>query len=213
MKISEKIYISLCGFFTLIIVLGNLIYQKFVILDLPFIGNFAISAGVILYPLSFLITDIITEIYGKEKSRFCVRLALCMNMITVSIIYGVDVLPSASWSKISQETFHKVFGFYSIAFFGSMLACYISQSVDILLYSTIKKLTGNNYLWLRSNVSTCISLLLDTCTVICFLTFFHILPIDQMFNLIYHSYMWKLFFTIFSTPIFYVIISFLRKLY
>ena len=63
---SEKIYIGLCIVFSTLIILGNLIYQKFVMLQIPFY-KFELSAGAILYPLTFLITDIITELYGKKS--------------------------------------------------------------------------------------------------------------------------------------------------
>ncbi|MGI4753238.1 MAG: queuosine precursor transporter [Janthinobacterium lividum] len=200
---SEKIYIGLCIIFSTLIILGNLIYQKFVMLQIPFY-KFELSAGAILYPLTFLITDIITELYGKEKANFCIRLAICMNVLVTIIIMFVSYLPATDWSKVNDETFNKVFSYYSVAFLASIIACYIAQAIDVNLYLWIRKLTKGKYLWLRSNVSTCISLFIDTTIVISFMAMFSIFPVEQIWKLIINSYSWKLFFTICCTPLVYL---------
>jgi uncharacterized integral membrane protein (TIGR00697 family) len=202
MNNSEKIYIILCILFSSLIMLGNLIYQKFVSLHFPF-HIFELSVGAILYPLTFLITDLITEFYGKERAQFCIRIAMCVNILVILILTLMDSLPSTSWSKINDETFHNIFGYYGIAFIASITACYVAQAIDVRIYLLIKKLTKDKYLWLRSNGSTCISLFIDTSIVIGFLTLFEILPRDRIVTLIINSYSWKLFFTICSTPLFY----------
>ncbi|MBY0580314.1 MAG: queuosine precursor transporter [Rickettsiales bacterium] len=212
MSNSEKIYTGLCVFFSVIIVSGNLTYQKFITLTILPFHAFELSVGAILYPLTFLVTDLIAEFYGKEKARFCVRLAIIMNILVAIIIAGMDLLPATSWSKIDQATFHKVFGLYAISFMGSIIACYISQTVDISLYLWIRKITKGRYLWIRNNGSTAISLLIDTSTVITFMTIFGVLPKEQMVSLIINSYSFKLFFTICSIPLFYLCISIIKIL-
>ena len=203
MSNSEKIYTSLCILFVSLIMLGNLIYQKFVSLQLP-LYKFELSVGVILYPLTFLITDLITEFYGKEKAQFCIKSAIFINILVVIIIAFMDYLPATEWSKIDDKTFHGVFGYYGVAFIGSIVACYISQAIDVRLYLLIRNLTKGRYLWLRSNGSTCISLFIDTTIVIGVMTIFGIFSSDYIWTLIINSYSWKLFFTICSTPLFYI---------
>lgn len=213
MPVTEKIYIILCTFFAVLLVTGNLIYQKFVTLSfLPF-HTFELSIGAILYPLTFLLTDLIAEFYGREKANFCVQSAIAMNVIIAFVLMGMDALPATEWSKIDTDTFHHVFGFYSVAFIGSILACYVAQRIDILLYLGIRKLTGTKWLWLRNNASTSLSLLIDTSIVISFMTFFGVLPFDRMGSLILNSYLFKLFFSICSTPLFYACVGILRWLF
>lgn len=199
----EKIYTGLCLIFSSLLIVGNLTYQKFVLLPIPFY-HFELSVGAVLYPLTFLLTDLIAEFYGKEKATFCIRFAIMMNLIVALIIGGMDYLSATSWSKISDETFHQVFGGFSIAFAASITACYIAQAVDVYLYLGISRLTKGKHLWLRSNGSTSISLLLDTTIVISFMTIFNILPQEHMGKLIINSYLWKLSFVICSTPLFYL---------
>ena len=175
MYINQKIYNILCVLFSLLLVIGKLTYQKFIILKIPFVHTFEISVGAILYPLLFLISDLIAEFFGKAHAKFCLKLAIMMNVVIALIIGLMDYLPATDWSRINNETFHQVFGVFGIAFIGSMLACYVSQTIDIGLYLTIKRLTGDRWIWIRNNLSTAISLLIDTITVLSFLAFFNCL--------------------------------------
>ena len=210
---NESIYTTLCVLFSVLIVMGNLIYQKFVFLPILPFHTFELSVGAILYPLTFLLTDLITEFYGKEKANFCVKLAIFMNIFVACFIVGMDQLEATSWSKIDNVTFHKVFGFYSVAFIGSIIACYTAQIVDITLYLWIRKMTKGKWLWVRNNGSTAISLFVDTFMIVTFMVMFNVLPMDRMWPLIINSYLFKLFFSICSTPLFYIAVRIIRKNY
>ena len=91
-----------------------------------------------------------------------------------------------------------------------MIACYIAQIIDIKIYLWIRKLTGSKYLWIRSNCSTAISLFVDTAIVISFMTVFGVLPIDKLWLLIFNSYLFKLFFSICSIPLFYTSVTIIK---
>lgn len=212
MNKNDTIYTSLCVLFSVLIVMGNLIYQKFVYLPILPFHTFELSVGAILYPLTFLLTDLITEFYGKEKANYCVRLGISMNILVTCFIMVMDQLESTTWSKVDDTTFHKVFGFYSVAFVGSIIACYTAQLVNIVLYLWIRKITKGKWLWARNNGSTAISLFIDTFIVISFMTIFHVLPADQMLSLIINSYFFKLFFSVCSTPLFYVCVGIIKYL-
>lgn len=211
MSNAEKIYTGLCVLFATLIVLGNLTYQKFVSIPILSIHVFQLSVGAILYPLTFLITDLISELHGKEKAKFCVSFGIVTNIIIALILALMDYLTATSWSKIDDATFHKIFGLYSISFTASIIACYISQAVDISLYLWIRKITKGKHLWLRNNLSTAISLFIDTFIVIGFMVLFNILTEEHLWLLIKNSYSWKLFFTISSTPLFYLCVSIFRS--
>jgi queuosine precursor transporter len=212
MNIDDKIYTTICVLFAVLIVMGNMIYQKFVVLPILSFHTFELSVGAIVYPLTFLLTDLIAEFYGKNKANFCVKLALIMNIILAMLIGMMDKLSATEWSKIDDTTFHKVFGLYSVAFIGSIIACYTAQLIDINIYLWIRKITNGRYLWLRNNGSTAISLLVDTSIVISFMSIFGALPIDKMGALIINSYLYKLFFTICSTPLFYAIVGLIKHI-
>jgi queuosine precursor transporter len=210
MKTEDKIYSVLCVLFSVLIVVGNLIYQKFVFLPIFTFYSFELSAGAVLYPITFFIMDLIAEFYGKERASFCVKVAISMNIVVALVIILMSSMEATEWSKIDNMTFNKVFGQYSIAFLGSILAFYIAQTTDIWIYLRIRKLTKGKLIWLRNNVSTALSLLIDTTIVIIFMTFFGVLPAGYMWILIFNSYLFKLFFIICCTPLFYLCIYAIR---
>jgi uncharacterized integral membrane protein (TIGR00697 family) len=211
MKIDEKLYASLCALFSVLVVMSNLVYQKFVYLPiLPFYA-FELSVGAIFYPLTFLITNLIAEFYGRGKAKFCVRLAISMSIIVALAINIMAKLDATPWSKIDNNIFNTVFGVYGTSLVGSIIASYTAQLIDIKLYLWIRKTTNNKFLWLR-NLSSAISLLVDTSIVIAFITTFSTsIPLNQMLPLIFNSYCFKLFFTICTTPLFYGIVYFIKS--
>jgi uncharacterized integral membrane protein (TIGR00697 family) len=212
MTLFEKIYTGLCILFSVLIVLGNLTYQKFVALPLGGLHLLELSVGALLYPLTFLITDLIAEFYGPERARFCIRFAIFINCLVVLILFGMDRLRATEWSTLDDNAFHRAFGVYGIAFIGSTLAFYISQSIDIRLYLWIREKTNGRYLWLRNNGSTAVSLFLDTCIVLGVMTVFGVFSIDRLGVLVASSYCFKLFFTIVCTPLFYGCVFVTKKL-
>lgn len=208
---SDKVYIGLCTFFSVLVVVANLTYQKFVALKILSFYTFELSVGAIIYPLIFLITDLIAEFYGKERARFCVNFAVIMNISTAILIVGMDFLPATSWSKIDDFMFHHMFGFFSVAFVASIIACYLAQAVDISLYLWIRKITGGKYLWLRNNGSSAVSLLVDTVIVTFFMVLFGIFSKEHMWFIVMNSYSFKFFFIIASIPLFYLCVHFLKS--
>lgn len=208
---SEKIYTFLCVLFASTIIMGNLIYQKFVHLPLYF-HIFEISVGIILYPFTFMITDLIAEFYGKEKASFCVTAAMITNILVAFNISMMDNLNATEWSKIDNETFNKVFGLCGAGFLASIFGCFISQQIDIKIYMFLKRITKDKMLWLRNGVSTSISLFIDTSIVIFTLAQFNAFPNSRIFPLILNSYSFKLTFTIISIPLFYFLVFAIKKI-
>ena len=211
MPALEKMYVVLCALFSVLIVICNLTYQKFVYLPaLPF-HTFELSVGAILYPAMFMLTDLIAEFYDKKRANFCVRLAVVMNIVAALIVTGMDQLHATPWSKIDNILFHRVFGLYGLGFMAIIVACYTAQLIDIALYLWIKKVTKGKWLWLRNNGSTAISLFVDTVTAITLLTILGIFPKEHMWLIIMNSYSYKLFATVCNTPLFYLLVGIIRK--
>lgn len=208
----EKIYTVLCTLFTVLTVLGNVTYRKIVTLSLGNLHTFELSVGAILYPLTFLIMDLLTEFFGKKRATFCLKLSIAMDIGVAGAIAAMDTLQATSWSPLGNAIFHEVFGFYAIAFLGSILALYVAQQLDIALYLSIRRVTKGRFLWLRSFGSTSIALFIDTCIVVTVLTSFNVLPLQEWHTLILNSYMFKGLCAIISIPLFYGGIAFLSHL-
>lgn len=206
-----QIYIFLCVLFASIMVLINLIMKKAVSLPIAQVYVFEIPAGGLLYPLMFMITDLVAEFYGKEKARFCVRLAIVTNIFIALILTGITSLPATSWSKVNNDLFKLVFGSYALVFAANMISCYLAQLVDISLYLWIKKLTKEKWLWLRNNGSTAISLFVDTFLAVNFFAFLDVFPYDKKWEVFRNAYAYKFFATICMTPLFYLLVFTIKK--
>ncbi len=206
----EQVYTCLTAIFGVLIIIGNFIYQKFVYLPFGFY-TFELSCGVITYPVTFLITDLIAEFYGKERARFTVKLGVALSIMVVGIIYLATSLQPTPWCLKISEEFNRVFGFFGIAFGCSLVATYCSQWLDVLLYLAIKKFTQGKLLGLRNFLSTSISLFVDTLIVLSLMTMLGAIPKSQYPILIFQSYGFKLVFSILAIPVFYGLVKALRK--
>ena len=215
-KLAFRIYLFLAALFISSLVVSNLIFQKFFYwypLDFKIFGVtlFELSVGILPYPVTFLITDIISEIYGKEKATNVVLAGIFASIFSILIILVADALPTLNESPIDGETFYIVFSKTPIAVFSSMLAYLFSQYIDIQIYHFWKTKTKGNYLWLRNNFSTFSSQIIDSFTVLFLLCFFEIIPWEIFYGLFISSVIFKVFIALIDTPLLYFFVFLLRK--
>ena len=212
---ANNLYLVLSGIFIASLVSCNLIFQKFFEIEIwiPFIGSytFAQSVGLLPYPITFLVTDIISEIYGKKRANQVVTSGLFASIFMLIVVTCADLIPMAPWSPVDSDTFHKVFGLSGAAVFASMMAYLFAQYVDIRIFHFWKKLTKGKHLWLRNNASTVFSQFIDTFSVLFLLCFFGVLSWDMFGVLLINGFLFKVFFAAFDTPLVYLIVYYLRK--
>lgn len=198
-----KLYTILCSIFCSIIVSGNLIFQKFVTLT-AFGFVWELSAGVLFYPFAFLISDLVTEFYGKEAAKRMVRIAVLCSLFVMFMVFIADSFDASGWSVINNETFHLVFNAYGIGFIASIVANYLGQMVDIHIYSIIKTMTSGRHLWLRNNISTIAGQLIDTLIVVGILCYFSIIPWKSFLAVGFSSFSFKVIAALADTPLCYL---------
>lgn len=208
---AEIIYLILAALFIASLVTSNLIFQKFFYwhpLDLEVFGSklFEVSVGLLPYPITFLITDILSEIYGRKKANLVVIAGIFASFFSLAIIYVSKEAPATSWSPVNDTTFTKVFGATPLAVLASMMAYLTAQFIDIHIYHFWKKLTRGNHLWLRNNFSTFSSQIVDTLTVLLLLCSFGIISWDNFLGLLISGVLFKILIAALDTPILYVII-------
>ena len=212
---ANNLYLVLSGIFIASLVSCNLIFQKFFEIEIwiPFIGSytFAQSVGLLPYPITFLVTDIISEIYGKKRANQVVTSGLFASIFMLIVVTCADLIPMAPWSPVDSDTFHKVFGLSGAAVFASMMAYLFAQYVDIRIFHFWKKLTKGKHLWLRNNASTVFSQFIDTFSVLFLLCFFGVLSWDMFGVLLINGFLFKVFFAAFDTPFVYLIVYYLRR--
>ena len=209
--LAFNIYLILASVFIASLVVSNLIFQKFFTWDFFGIYKFEISVGILPYPMTFLVTDIISEIYGKKRANQVVIAGIFASAFSLLIIILADAAPATSWSPIGNDLFHKVFGLSAIAVFASMIAYLIAQFIDIRIYHFWKVKTKGRHLWLRNNFSTISSQFLDTFSVLFLLCSFGVIDWNLFGILLLSGFLFKLLVALFDTPILYFFVYLFRK--
>jgi uncharacterized PurR-regulated membrane protein YhhQ (DUF165 family) len=180
----ERVYLVLAGFFLCAMTLLNVVgITRFVQL-----GPMQLAVGVLPYPLTFLCTDLISELYGRRRANFLVWVGFCLNFFILGCLWLGNALPSVAadaqppWQVIAVaedlalpngqtlsgnvELFQLLYACTSGAVFASMMAYIAAQYCDVQLFHFFKRLTRGRHLWLRNNFSTLTSQGVDSFMVI-----------------------------------------------
>ena len=215
-KLAAKIYLYLAALFITSLVVSNLIFQKF-FYWYPFDGKifgirlFELSVGILPYPITFLITDLISEIYGKIAANRVVTAGIFASFFSMGILLIADYVPAMESSPVDNATFTQVFSLSPLAVLASMIAYLLAQFVDIRIYHFWKKLTNGKMLWLRNNFSTFASQFLDTFSVVFLLSVFGVLPWDLFFGLVLSGFIFKVIVALLDTPLLYLLVWMFKK--
>ena len=210
-KLAFNIYLILAAIFITSLVVSNLIFQKFFYWNFFGWHTFELSVGILPYPITFLVTDLISEIYGKKKANQVVITGIFASIFSLIIVMVSDGVPATEWSPINNETFHKVFGLSALAVFASMMAYLVAQFVDIRIYHFWKRKTQGRHLWLRNNFSTISSQFLDTFSVLFLLCSFGVIEWNLFGILLLNGFLFKLLIALLDTPILYFFVYWFRR--
>ncbi|SVB35498.1 uncharacterized protein METZ01_LOCUS188352 [marine metagenome] len=205
MKFKEKLFLLLSSIFLTSLVVGNIIgTTKFVN-----VFGLIVPAGTLAYPFTFLATDLICELYGKKRAQVLVWVGFAMNFFMLGLMMLGHYLKDASGVSGATSTFESVYGFMIGNVIASMFAYLVAQSVDVKLFHFWKDLTKGKHLWLRNNLSTVVSQLVDTTAILSVLYIANnlgdsIRTISDLISLIIASYLFKFFIALLDTPLFYI---------
>lgn len=200
---SNSLYQIICALFCVIVVISNIISAKMI--SIPLFDNLAVPAGLIVYPLTFLLSDLTTEIFGAGKAKQMIYISLGTAILSFGIIQISLMLPAID--EENQVVFQKVLGINGVLIFSSLIGYLTAQIIDVKLYAQIKKWTDGRWLWLRNNASTLISQMVDTFAVnIIFLYWGLEMEFDIVVRIMLFSYCYKALFSIVNTPLFYLLV-------
>jgi hypothetical protein len=208
MKFKDQFYIILSGIFIASLVTCNLIANKFVTVDLGF-KVFIVSAGILPYPLTFLVTDLISELYGQRKANLVVFSGFVASMFVLLFLWLGSQFEAIPSSIVNDLTYNSVFQNAWRLIAASMFAYLFAQFIDVRIFHFWKKLTNGKHLWLRNNGSTIASQLVDTTLVICIL-FVGVWEVDQIKSAIIDGWLFKMLMAFIDTPIIYGVIYLLK---
>lgn len=196
MKKTQQNLMLLNGIFIATLIIANIVSAKIV----SFWG-LVIPAAIVAYPLTFLMTDVIGEIWGKEQANKTVKLGLVCQIISLVLIGLAILLPVAPFAD-NQAEFKSIMG-QSFRVVGASLVAYlIAQFNDVLIFHKLKEKTGGKHKWLRNNISTMASQLIDTSI---FITIAFIGTVPNIWVMIASQYLVKVIYAVLDTPFFYLL--------
>ena len=206
---KEQFYLILTGIFIASLVASNLIFQKF--FSWNFLGiDFELSVGIIAYPITFLVTDLISELYGQKRANQVVVSGFFASVFTTLLVLISANANAVEWSPIDNTTFTKVFGLTGPAFFASMVAYLTAQLIDVRIFHFWKRLTKGKHLWLRNNASTMFSQLVDTSVILIILCSAGVIEWERFYSLWMMGWLFKVLVALIDTPIIYGVIHLLK---
>lgn len=203
MKKRQRLYTFLCAFFLTALILAEITGSKLIQHEVTESIVFTMTMGVIPFPITFLVTDIINEYYGKPGIRFITIVGMIMIAFAY-IILTIDMsIPAVSFSPATDEAFNMVFGQSNRIILGSIVAYLVGQFIDIQIFHFIRKRTHEKWLWLRATGSTFVSQLIDSFVVL-FIAFSGKIPFEQIMNIGVTNYIYKFIIAILLTPLIYL---------
>lgn len=186
-----------------LVVMANIFANKIVMF-----GPFTVSAGVIVFSMTFFITDIISEHWGPQMARKAVWSGFYSGAILILSTYFVVNWTPAVYAVEISEMFTEVFALTPRIVVASFIAYVISQNNDIWLFHYLKQKTNGNHMWLRNNLSTMTSQLIDS-TIFVFIAFYGVFPIGP---LILGQWLIKVVIAMIDTPFLYTTITLMGKI-
>ncbi len=232
-KRRQRVFLVLSGIFLGTLALLNVLgISRFIDLSFNVFGieiPMVVAVGVLPYPVTFMCTDLISELFGEKKARDMVWVGLLLNMWVVFLLWlggvlpgfepvdpatGLPMLDEAGRLPVFYEVRQLAFG----AVAASMMAYLIAQFVDVRLFHFWKNLTAGKHLWLRNNASTMVSQIVDTTAVILITHFYaRALPVNndeaiwpQLLVFIASGYVFKLVVAAADTGPIYVAVRYLK---
>lgn len=200
---EPMILVVLATLFATCLLVANIIAVKLIS-----IGGWVVPAGVIAYPLTFLFTDVITELYGRRIASRVVWIGFGANILMVILVFGGRLLPPAPFWE-GQPAYESILGMVPRIVLASMIAYLISQHHDVLAFHFWRQKTKARFLWLRNNASTMVSQALDTGLFIT-IAFWGIVPTGTLANMLLSQYIIKLAIAVCDTPFCYMLVGLLK---
>lgn len=190
--------------FVAVLLISNLASTKILSLWL-----FTFDGGTILFPLSYIFGDILTEVYGYQRSRKVIWTGFGAALLMSLVLWVVQELPpAADWPN--QQAFESLLGFVPRIVLASLLAYFAGAFSNAYLMSKLKVRTQGKYLWVRTIGSTLIGEGIDT-VIFCLIAFYGTLPNEILLSIIISNYIFKTGVEIMFTPFTYRFVGFLKK--
>jgi uncharacterized integral membrane protein (TIGR00697 family) len=196
---------TITAFFVAVLIISNVASSKIVAF-----GPFTFDGGTLLFPLSYIFGDVLTEVYGYKRSRKVLWLGFSSIIVMSLIFMAVGALPAAGDWK-NQDAYDKILGLTPRIVLASLIAYFIGEFSNSFVLAKLKIVTKGKLLWTRTIGSTLVGELFDS-TIFIVIAFWGVLPQSLLVTLILSNYIFKSLVEIVLTPVTYIVINFLKKI-
>lgn len=188
--------------------------KSFFIADLGFIKLNA-SVAIFLFPFIFTINDVITEVYGAERTRSIIRSGLVMVALIIFLSFLFTALPASTRFAANESAYDTIFGLSARIAAASLTAFAVAEFLDVLIFVKLRKKLGKSRLWLRNNASNFAAQFIDT-TIFMTLAFYSLnRPVGDnvsfLVSLILPYWLLKCFMSVIETPLVYAGVKWLKS--
>ncbi len=204
MKVS-KWFVVIAAIFITSLITANIIAVKLVS-----ISGFFLPAGVVIFPISYIFGDILTEVYGYRLTRFVIWLGFFCNLLAVVAIGIAQALPPAPFWE-GQEAYEAILGYTPRLLVASFIAYLIGEFANSYILARMKVITQGRWLWARTITSTIVGQGLDS-VVFIFIAFAGVIPAAGLINATITQWIFKSAYEALVTPVTYAVTNYLKRI-
>ena len=200
---APRYYDVITGIFVAVLLITQTVAQK-----IASFGPFDLSAGVILFPISYIFGDILTEVYGYARSRRVIWIGFVSSaLMALTYWLAVALPPSEGWSN--QQAFATILGFVPRIVIASLAAFWVGEFANSYVLAKIKVATGGRLLPVRTITSTVVGQAIDTAVVVV-IAFAGVLPPRLLLSVAFSIYVVKVLYEIVATPLTIIVVRWLK---
>jgi uncharacterized integral membrane protein (TIGR00697 family) len=208
-----RFFPALTALFVTSLVVSNIIAIKPVA-----IGTFYLPSAIVIFPVSYILGDVLTEVYGYQRARQVIWIGFGCNLLSVAAIYLSVMMPPAPFWMLgpftspekSQEAYAVIFGFAPRILLASFIAYLAGEFLNAVVMAKIKIAMGGRHLWVRTISSTLLGQLADSAIFIT-AAFYDILPSAILATMIGTQWLIKSLYEVLLTPLTYSVVNYLKK--
>ena len=199
----SKWFIIVTAIFTTSLIVANIIAVKLIS-----VFGFVVPAAIIIFPISYIAGDVLTEVYGYSKARQVIWLGFFCNAITVAAIWCGQMLPAAPFWH-GQEAYEQILGYTPRLLAASLVAYLVGEFTNSMVLAKMKIATKGRWLWTRTIGSTLVGQGVDSLMFIS-LAFLGTVPLSSLASIIVTQWLGKSLYETAATPLTYAVVNFLK---
>lgn len=197
-------FVVLVAVFVTCLVIANIIAVKLIT-----IFGLTVPAGIIIFPISYICGDVLTEVYGFQRARQVIWLGFACNLLAVIAIWGGQVLPGATlWN--AQSAYERILGVTPRLLGASFCAYLLGEFANSFVLAKMKVATRGRWLWMRTIGSTIVGEGLDSLIFVT-IAFWGIIPVTGLLLAIVSQWLFKVAYETLATPLTYAVVDFLKR--